>query len=156
MGRFRNKAIESEWRRGPHSLLKGAHCAESARPAGPPSLASSSLPPSWGFVRQPRRMLCGRGLCFLPVFLPRQLWGCPVQKESWAWSPLHARSPLLGPTLLSWVMGALPSGRVRNKQPVQGQLHEVAVQEARKQWALITSSCSALCTEASPTPPLYG
>lgn len=51
-----------------------------------------------------------------------------------------SRSRLFRPSLLSWVMRALPSGRVRDKQPVHRQLHEVAVQEASKQWALVSSA----------------
>lgn len=101
-----------------------------------------------GALSVAHRMLYPR-LCFLPIFLSLQLWGCPLQKESWACRPC-ARPPLLRPSLLSWMMRVLPSGRVRNKQPVHRQLHRVAVQEARKEWALTRSSCSALCTGASP------
>lgn len=89
------------------------------------------------------------GCAFFPLFLSQQLWDCPVQKESWARSPC-TRSRLFGPTLSSWVMRALPSGRARNKQPVHRQLHAVDVQEAREQWVLTTSSCATLCTEAFP------
>ena len=89
------------------------------------------------------------GCAFFPLFLSQQLWDCPVQKESWACSP-HTCSRLLGPALSSWVMIALPSGRAGNKQPVHRQLHAVDVQEAREQWALTTSSCATLCTEAFP------
>lgn len=89
------------------------------------------------------------GCAFFPLFLSQQLWDCPVQEESRARSP-RTRSRLLGPTLSSWVMRALPSGRAGNKQPVHRQLHSVEVQEAREQWALTTSSCATLFTEAFP------
>ena len=148
MGHFRNKAIETELRRVLYSLMKGAHCTKSMCPAGPSSSGLILLPfPQLGLCQWPTG-------CSIPgcAFFPSsclQLWGCPLQKESWACRPC-ARPPLLRPSLLSWMMRVLPSGRVRNKQPVHRQLHRVAVQEARKEWALTRSSCSALCTGASP------
>lgn len=83
-------------------------------------------------------------LRFLPIFLSPQLRGRRVQKGSWAQGP-RSRSRHLGPSLLSWAMSALPSGRVRGKQPVHRQLLEVAGAGSKN-----TVGASKLCTEASP------
>lgn len=146
MGRFRNKAIETEWRRVLYSSMKGAHCTKSPCPAGPLPLASPfSLFPSWGFVRGPQD---ARPQAVLSSHLPVSAApGLPRAEGELGWEPPltfsapRAKSVVVGDESASFREGwgqtassqaAARGGRAGSKKTV----------DARK-----------LCTEASPPPP---
>lgn len=124
---------------------RGSLCSNWGAP-GPPSPVLLLFPPSpspAGVLWAAPRMLHSRP-CFLAIF-PSQ--GAVAHRSL-------ACSWLLEPTQLSGVMTVLPSGRVGQTR----QLHQAVVQEARVQWALVTSSCSAVCPREPPCllPPTWG
>lgn len=91
MGRFRNKAIETELRRVLYSLMKGAHCTKSLRPAGPPSSGRLLPFPSWGFVGGPQDALPQAVLSsHLPV---SAALGLPFAEGELGPRPAHVLAP---------------------------------------------------------------
>lgn len=150
MGCFRSKAIETESRRELYSLVKGAHCADSVGPAGPLASGFLLLPfPQLGLCPRAPHDAFSRAALSSPFSCLSSFGTALYRRRVGLAAPAHVLGSF-GPTLSSWVMRALPSGRARNKQPVHRQLHAVDVQEAREQWVLTTSSCAILCTEAFP------
>lgn len=150
MGRFRNKAIETELRRVPYSLMKAAHCTKSVCPAGPPSSGRRLLPSPAGALSVAHRMLYPR-LCFLPIFLSPRRGGYPSQKESCTRRPKHvpgswAKSVVVGDESASFRRG-------RDKQPVHRRPRQVAVQEVREQWAPLIGPPVLPSAPRPPHPP---
>lgn len=149
MGRFRNKAIETMLRGVLYSLMKGAHCAKSLSPTGPPS--SGGLPlllfPSWGFVSGPQDALSGAVLSsHFPV---SAALGLPWTEGGLGWEP---PAHVLGSSVDSVVVGDENASFRESWEQIASSQAAARGGRAESQETVgaKTSSCSVLCSEASP------